>query len=111
MSAFLIDEMFPPAAAMLLRDTYGHEAAHVVEVGLQGIDDAQVAAVARAEGRAMVTENFADYATERDLVLVFVSKQKLPAGSGQAPALAKSLDDWARAHPDPYLGVHWPSFG
>lgn len=108
MTAFLVDEMFPPAAAALLREKYGHDALHVCEVGLQAADDAQVAAAARAEGRAVVTENVVDYSAERDVVLVFVPKKNLPAGGGQATALVASLDSWAQHHPDPYLGPHWP---
>lgn len=109
MTGFLIDEMFPPATATLLRDNYRWDAVHVTEVGLQGAEDAQVAATARAQGRAVVTENVADYAGERDVVLVFVLKKNLPAGGAQAPALAKALDGWARANPDPYLGPNWPA--
>jgi len=108
-TAFMVDEMFPTVIAVLLRDTYGHDAVHVAEVGLRAVDDAQVAATARAEGRAVVTENVADFAAERDVVLVFVLKKNLPAGGGQAAALAKVLDRWAQYHPDPYLGPHWPS--
>lgn len=108
MTAFLIDEMFPAAVALLLRETYGHDAVHVAEIGLRAADDAQVAAAARAQDRAVVTENVADFAAERDVVLVFVLKKNLPAGGGQAAALAKSLDHWAQAHPEPYLGPHWP---
>jgi hypothetical protein len=108
-SAFLIDEMFPTAAAVLLRDTHGQDAVHVAEVGLQAAEDTQVAAVARGEGRAVVTENVADFAAERDVVLVFVLKKNLPSGGGQAAALAKVFDRWAQEHPDPYLGPHWPS--
>ena len=52
MTAFLVDEMFPASAAVLLRDTYGYNAVHVAEIGLRGADDAHVAAVARAEGYA-----------------------------------------------------------
>jgi hypothetical protein len=107
-TAFLVDEMFPIAAAALLRDLYGHDAVHVAEVGLQATEDTQVAAAARAQGRAVVTENVADYAAERDVVLVFVLKRNLPAGGGQAAALAKILDRWAHTNPDPYLGPHWP---
>lgn len=109
MTAFLVDEMFPMAAAVLLRDIYGHDAVHVAEAGLRAADDAQVAAVARAEGRAVVTENVAGFSAERDVVLVFVLKKNLPAGSGQAAALAKVLDRWTQDYPDPYLGPHWPS--
>ena len=108
MTSFLVDEMFPPAAAEFLRDTYGHDAVHVAEVGLWAADDAQVAAVARAEGRAVVTENVADFSDERDVVLVFVLKRNLPTGGGQAAALAKILDRWAQARPEPYIGAHWP---
>jgi hypothetical protein len=96
------------AAAELLRKTHGHDAVHVAEVGLRATGDAQVAARARAEGRAIVTENVVDFAAERDLVLVFVLKRNLPAGGGQAAALARILDRWARDYPDPYLGPHWP---
>jgi hypothetical protein len=107
-TAFLIDEMFPAAVALLLRETYGHDAVHIAEIGFRAADDAHVAAAARAQGRAVVTENVADLAAERDVVLVFVLKKDLPAGGWQAAALAKSLDHWAQAHPEPYLGPHWP---
>jgi hypothetical protein len=107
-SAFLVDEMFPPAAAVLLREKYGHDAVHVAEAGLQGSDDAQVAAAARADGRAIVTENVADFAAERDVVLLFVLKKNLPSGRAQAAALASVLDHWAHEHPEPYVGPHWP---
>jgi hypothetical protein len=105
---FLVDEMVPPAAAALLREKYGHDAIHVSEVGLAGADDAQVGAAARAEGRAVVTENVADFVTERDVVLLFVLKKNLPAGRAQAAALAAVLDRWADEHPEPYLGSDWP---
>jgi Domain of unknown function (DUF5615) len=108
-TAFLIDEVFPLTTAVLLRDTYGHDAVHVAEVGLRATEDAHVAAVARGEDRAVVTENVVDFAAERDLVLVFVLKKNLPAGGRQAAGLAKVLDRWAQEHPDPYLGPHWPS--
>lgn len=111
MTGFLVDEMFPPAAAALLRDKYGHDALHVCEVGLAAADDAPVAAAARAAGRAVVTENVVDYSAERDVVLVFVLKKNLPAGGGQAAGLATALDRWAGHHPDPYLGSHWPQVG
>ena len=108
MTAFLLDEMFPPAAAALLREKYGRDAVHVSEVGLGGADDAQVAAAARAQDRAVVTENVADFAAERDVVVLFVLKKNLPAGRAQAAALAAALDQWALENPEPYLGSHWP---
>ena len=108
MTSFLIDEMFPVATAALLRETYGQDAVHVGEVGLRAADDAHVSATARAEGRAVVTENVADFAAERDVALVFVLKRNLPTGGRQAAALARILDQWAQDFPDPYLGHHWP---
>ncbi|WP_017627355.1 DUF5615 family PIN-like protein [Nocardiopsis chromatogenes] len=111
MSTFLIDEMFPPATARLLRDTYSHDAVHVFEIGLQAAEDSLVAATARAEGRAVVTENVADFAAERDVALVFVLKRNLPPGGAQAAGLPKILADWAQANPVPYLGPHWPDAG
>ena len=109
MTKFLIDGMFPPAVAVLLRDTYGHDAVHVGEVGLLADDDALVAATARADGRAVVTENVADFAAERDTVLVFVLKRNPPSGGAHAAGLAKILDRWANDNPEPYVGPHWPT--
>lgn len=105
---FLLDEMFSGAAAAVLREQFGHDAVHVGVVGLGGVDDAVVATVARSENRAVVTENVSDYAREPDLVLVCVLKRRLPSGGPQARALAVLLDRWARQHPQPYVGQHWP---
>lgn len=106
---FLLDEMYPPEAAVRLRDDHGHDAVHVTEVGLRATEDAIIAGVARAERRAMVTENVTHFAAERDLALVFVPKRTLPAGGGQGAALADVLNRWAQDHPEPYLGPHWPT--
>lgn len=105
---FLIDEMFPPAVAEHLRDRHGHDAVHVIEVGLGAVEDPDVAAAARDQDRALVTENVIHFAGERDVVLVFVHKRDLPAGGAQASALAALLDRWATDHPAPYRGPHWP---
>lgn len=105
---FLIDEMFPPAVAEILRRHLGHDAVHVIEVGMGAAEDSEVAAAARTQDRVLVTENVIHFADERDLVLVFVHKRKLPAGGAQAIALAELLDRWAANHPAPYRGPHWP---
>jgi hypothetical protein len=107
-TAFLIEEMFPATAAGLLRDKYGHDAVHVTEAGLRGAPDTQVAAAARADSRAVVTENVADFLRRTRHRARFVLKRSLPAGGAQAPALAAVLDRWNHEHPDPYLGPHWP---
>ena len=106
---FLLDEMFPPAAAEVLRDRHGHDALHVAEAGLKGTDDRHVASAAREQDRALVTENVVDSAGEDDLVLVFVHKRNLPVGGAQASALAELLARWADGHPAPYRGPHWPT--
>ena len=67
-----------------------------------------VAAAARAQDRAVVTENVADFAAEREVGLLFIPQKYLPAGGAQAPALAAILDRWADEHPEPYLGSDWP---
>jgi hypothetical protein len=105
---FLLDEMFPTEAARHLRDEFGHDALHVGEAGLEGAWDTEVANIARSEERAVVTENVADFAEESDLILVCVLKRNLPAGGGQALALAELLDNRAADNPRPYLGQHWP---
>lgn len=64
---------------------YGHDAVHVFEAGLRSAADAQVAAVARAEGRAVVTKNVADFAAERDVVLV-CAEEELACGAGRKPS-------------------------
>ena len=108
MVGLIIDEMFPTAATRVLCDQYGRDAHHVAEVGLRATDDAAIARQARAEGRAVVTENVADVADERDLVLVVVLKKNLARGGAQAAALADVLDSWIETNPDPYVGHHWP---
>lgn len=109
MTGFLIDEMFPPETATLLRDQYGHDALHVMQIGLGSAADADIARRARDDGRAVVTENMSDFAAETDVTLVFVLKKRLPTSGGQAVELAARLDRWASEHSDPYLGHHWPS--
>ena len=108
MTRLLLDEMLPLLAAAILREQHAHQAAHVSEFGLDATADAGIATFARNNDWAVVTENVVDFAREPDLVLVFVRKGNLPAGGAQAAALAKLLDRWAREHPDPYVGAHWP---
>ncbi len=80
---FLLDEMFPEAAATMLRDEHGHDALHVGDVGPHGTDDLAVATFARSEHRAVVTENVADDATAPDLALVCVLKREQASSGGQ----------------------------
>jgi uncharacterized protein DUF5615 len=104
----LLDEMYPMEAAVQLREEHGCDALHVSEVGLAATADATIAGYARADGRAVVTENVVDFSAEADTVVVFVLKKKLPVGGRQAAALAAVLAEWVKADPDPYRGQHWP---
>jgi hypothetical protein len=76
--------------------------------GAQGTWTQMLIRYARGEG-VILDGDFADFAAERDLVLVFVLKKNVPAGGGQAATLARVLDRWDTDHPDPYLGRHWPT--
>lgn len=58
----LIDEMFPPVVAELLRER-GHDVVAVLErPDLAGLSDADLLGHAAREGRAVVTENVRDFA-------------------------------------------------
>lgn len=103
---FLIDEMFPPAAAASLT-TLGHDAIHVLDRGVNASPDRAVAELAAREQRVLVTENVKDFARERAIVTLCVLKSRLPP-QGMARHLAAMLDRWATANPDPHLGLHWP---
>lgn len=111
MTPIMVDEMVPAAAARILRDQYHRDAVHVGELGLTAAPDTEIAVAARAESRALVTENVADFAGERDLVLVFLLKRHLPGGAALAAALAAVIDEWLTNNPKPYVGPHWPKIG
>ena len=104
---FLIDEMFPAAVCERLTDL-GHDAAHVRDRGVNARPDREVADVARAEQRALVTENVKDFAREPDIVVVCVLKSRL-AAHRMTEQLASMLDRWAVANPQPWIGLHWPA--
>ena len=104
---FLIDEMLPPRTAVILRDEHGLRAQHVTELGMAHTEDAVIAQFAREHSLVVVTENVADFAGERGVVLVFVLRRNLPAGGAMAAGLAERLARWAAADPDPFPGQHW----
>ncbi len=113
---WLLDEMLPPETAGLLVEC-GHDAVSVRGVGLAGAADDEVLSFATAEGRAVVTENFADYSTllevrlSRDepcVPVVFVRKSDFPRRGALAPRLAECLNRWAGENPEPFIGPHWP---
>lgn len=60
---FLIDAQLPPGLADLFRDA-GHDAIHVVDVGLLTADDPDIRAWAATRGMVVVTKD-ADFAAMR----------------------------------------------
>jgi hypothetical protein len=107
--------MLPRRAADELTER-GHDALCVADAGLTGSPDDEVFARAVTERRVMVTENVADYAAlltvrlggdEPSTPVIFVRKSAFPRRGALATHLAARLDEWAKHHPDPYVGAHW----
>lgn len=117
---FLIDEMFHQEVAARLRTT-GHDAVHVAEIGLAGVEDAETVLRAAAEDRVVVTENAVDFVPLLDAriasglpapAVIIALKRTMPRQAGaMSHRLAERLDVWAQANPDPYRHVHWLGSG
>lgn len=115
---FLIDEMYGPAVTEQLRSA-GHDAQHVLDVSLGGVEDQQVLSSAATQDRVVVTENAVDFvpllhkritANQPVTAVVIVLKRTLPRDAGAlAHQLAQRLCRWAEEHPQPYRHAHWLS--
>jgi predicted nuclease of predicted toxin-antitoxin system len=104
----LIDEMYPPTVAEQLRKA-GHDAVSVHDdANTPGLDDAAVCGLALSGGRAVVTENAADFlrmlrylvaAGEQAPTLVITSNRSFPrhraSFTGQA---VRALCAFCEAH-------------
>ncbi|MDE0492783.1 MAG: DUF5615 family PIN-like protein [Acidimicrobiaceae bacterium] len=103
----LLDEMYAPGVAALLRD-WGHDAVAVKErADLKGLPDRDLVLAATAEGRAVVTENGRDFAAlgqrisaagQRHSGLILASARRFPRtapnhGRVLADALAALLSE------------------
>lgn len=108
--------MLPSAAAGELRQM-GHDAISVLDLGMGSAQDADVFDLAVGEDRVIVTENFADFADlleERNargtgsVPVVFVRRDALPRRGALALHLARALDGWSSANPEPFIGLYWP---
>ncbi len=108
--------MLPSAAATEL-GARGHDAISILEMGMAGAADADILDRAVKQDRVVVTENFADFAAlvalrlsrqERCVPVVFVRRGSLPKRGALAAHLARLLDAWATANPEPFVGIHWP---
>lgn len=113
---WLLDAMLPPAPADEL-DRLGHDAVSVLHREMSTAEDSHVFERAVTEGRIIVTENFADYATllagrqnrnEPSVPIVFVRRDSLPRRGALAGHLARKLHEWAKANPEPFVGLYWP---
>jgi hypothetical protein len=109
----LLDEMYPPAVAEQLR-ARGRDVVSIHDPGhrrLEGAPDEEVFATALAEGRALVTENVADFRRlEADALaagaarptLVFTSNRRFPRGHpGTVGLLVQALDALSHDVPPP----------
>ncbi len=102
---FLVDGMLPPAVADLLNAS-GHDAVTPADLGAHSLPDDVLVRLATAEARVIVTENASDFARVATCPVLFVRKSWWPTGA-LAEGLARSLDRWATAHPDPGPWPHW----
>lgn len=113
---FLVDEMFSPTVARLLREA-GHDAESVLELGLAGSEDSQVLDRAARQGQVLVTENAVDFvplldertaANQPVTAVLIVLKRTLPREAGAlGHRLAQRLIEWAGRQSEPYPHVHW----
>ncbi|MHB8576790.1 MAG: DUF5615 family PIN-like protein [Dehalococcoidia bacterium] len=115
----LLDEMWPPEAAVQLRQR-GHDVVSVAERSdLRGRPDTVVFAVAQQEGRAVVTENVADFRPlARDVILrghlhpglILTTNKSFPRHDPRTLGrLINALDGLLSRSGDMAVGEHWLS--
>jgi len=93
----LLDEMYPPLLAGMLRDK-GHDVLAVAaSTELTGTDDASVLDTAAADSRCLVTENVRDFAVLARYTthagLLFANPRRWPRTPDGIPQLAAVLHD------------------
>lgn len=102
---FLIDSMLPPAVVELLGAT-GHDATTPALLGAHNLPDETLVQLAASDGRVIVTENASDFANVTTCAVLFVRKSWWPSAS-LTTRLARALDHWAAANPEPGPFPHW----
>ena len=113
----LLDEMWPPAISEELRRR-GHDVTAVSErAELRGQPDEVVFAIARAEGRAVLTENVADYlplaSAERErgrahASLILTSHRRYPRSDPRTVGrVIVALDTLLSTNPDSVNLEYW----
>ena len=104
----VLDELYSNRIAVELRER-GHDVVSITErPELQGAADRDLLALMAVEKRAILTENWADFAREMENVLaagnehygvVFTSRRRLPRSRDTIGLYVQVLDDFLRRHP------------
>ena len=99
----MLDEMYPPAAAELLRQRGIDTLAVKESAELCGLGDRELLAFAAVDRRVMVTENVADFAvlarTEEHVGIVFCHPRRFPRDADHIVRLVTALADLAKSAP------------
>ena len=115
----LLDEHYSPKIAAELRKRRHDVVSATERDDLRGLSDRELWKLASVEGRALMTENVADFMPlvreaaaegERHFGVVFTSPSSLPRGPRTIGAYVKRLGSFLRDHPaDDALAdqVHW----
>lgn len=112
----LLDEMWPPAIAVALRER-GHDVVAVAERSdLRGKSDDVIFAEAQADARAIVTENVVDYrplasaairAGRASPTLIFTSNRSYPRAVRRTAGRLVVALDTLLSRWDSLEGEHW----
>jgi len=115
-----LDNDYSPTIALRLREA-GHDVVAAVERGWEREDDERILAVCVKEGRALMTNDVADFTAisrrwtadgRAHTGLVFTSDASMPRGRATIGRLVSALDALMRLHPgeDAFKNrVHWLS--
>lgn len=97
--------MLPPVVAEFL-EAGGHDATTPAQLGAHNLPDEVLVELAIAESRVIVTENASDFAAVTGCPVLLIRKSWWPSRS-LTERLARALDHWALANPDPGPWAHW----
>jgi len=113
-----LDHHFPKVIAQQLRGR-GHDAIAIAERGWESEDDESLLAACHHEGRAMMTNNVADFVViarqwalqgRQHAGLIFTSDQSMPRSRHSTGQFIQALDQLLRSHTAEVAfadRVHW----